>query len=52
MANFLKNPEYIPHIIPYKCDPLLQGHLRYMDYGVMRHNLHQIGRELLARTPA
>jgi hypothetical protein len=27
----------------------IQGHLRYMGYDVMSYNLHEIGRELLAR---
>jgi hypothetical protein len=27
----------------------LRGYLRYVGYGVMSHNLHVIGRELLAR---
>ena len=30
----------------------LKGYLRYVGYGVMSYNLHVIGRELLARTPA
>ncbi|MEO7700172.1 MAG: ISNCY family transposase [Opitutus sp.] len=30
----------------------IQGYLRYVGYGVMSYNLHMIGRELLARTPA
>jgi hypothetical protein len=30
----------------------LQGYLRYVGYGVMSCNLHQIGRELLARERA
>jgi hypothetical protein len=30
----------------------IQGCLRYAGYGVMSYNLHLIGRELLARTPA
>jgi len=30
----------------------LEGYLRYVGYGVMSYNLHVIGRELLARTPA
>jgi hypothetical protein len=30
----------------------LQGYLRYVGYGVMSYNLHQIGRELLARERA
>ena len=30
----------------------LLGYLRYVGYGVMSYNLHQIGRELLARERA
>jgi len=30
----------------------IKGYLRYVGYGVMSYNLHQIGRELLARAPA
>jgi hypothetical protein len=30
----------------------IQGYLRYAGYGVMSYNLHVIGRQLLARTPA
>lgn len=33
-------------------DAGFKGYLRYVGYGVMSYNLHMIGRELLARTPA
>jgi len=29
----------------------IKGYLRYVGYGVLSYNLHQIGRQLLARTP-
>jgi IS5 family transposase len=32
-------------------DAGLPGYLRYVGYGVLSYNLHQIGRELLARAP-